>query len=498
MIVLSLAALLIICCYIIAAPRDSDDFYIVHTNDTHCDYGDDTNLGFTTVASVKKQLEKDGKTVFLVDAGDFLQGNAYGEITKGESSVEIMNSIGYDLGIPGNHDFDYSLDNLLERSRQLNYPLICSNLFYKMNGQPIFPEYKVLEKGGVRIGCFGLLTEETADMARKGIADDFEITDPIEAAKRMVSMLKGMDVDHIIAISHLGVDPGTYITSDMVCNAVEGIDVMIDGHSHKEMEYGRVCDGSIDLLPSDTVIASTGAYLDNVGTIKITGDGKAEAKLYRGPATHDSETDAVVEKVLKVLDDKLAKVIGHTEIVLNGEYEDTGSHETNLGDLVTDSFRMISECDFAIVNAFSIQDSLDKGDIALHDLYDMYPYLNDLVVLEVKGSDIYDVMEYSYGLTLPNDSFLQISGFEAKYDLSEEKGKRVVSITAGGEPVDPDMTYRLATNNYLAQGGGGYTMLADCPAEIQGSVTSAILEYLTKIGNITEDTIKGNRQIPAS
>ena len=490
-----IAVLMIGCCCIVIQPIDRDDFIIIHTNDTHCHYGDDGSLGFTTVKSIKNQLESDGKTAFLIDAGDFLQGNAYGEISFGMSSVEIMNSIGYDVGIPGNHDFDYSLEVLLEWSERLNYPLICSNLFYRTSGESVFPQYKVLEKSGVKIGCFGLLTEETLDMSATGSAI-LQIADPIDAAESMVSLLKGLDVDYIVGISHLGVGLERYTTSDTVCSAVEGIDVMIDGHSHTEMEYGKVCDGSVDLLPSDSVIASTGAYLHNVGMITVSGKGNVKAELYRGPAIHDGETDAVIDGVLEELDGLLSEYVCHTDVYLDGEWDDVRSHETNLGDLIADSFRMITECQVAIVNAASISESLDEGDIITHDIYDMYPYINDLVMMDVKGSDIYKVMEYSYGLALPNDSFLQISGIEVKYDLSREKGSRVVSIAIGGEPLDPDGTYSLVTNNYVALGGGGYTMFADYQKEIACTATQAITAYLTLIGNITEDTIIGDRQVP--
>lgn len=135
-------------------------FVIVHTNDTHCHYDDDGSAGFVSVAAIKDELSG-VMPVFTVDAGDFLSGSAYGNVTKGESSVTIMNAVGYDLVVPGNHEFDYGMDVFLERTRQLDFPVICANLVYKDTGDPVFDEYRIIERGGVRVGFFGLLTEET-------------------------------------------------------------------------------------------------------------------------------------------------------------------------------------------------------------------------------------------------------------------------------------------------------------------------------------------------
>lgn len=151
-------------------------FAIVHTNDTHCHYDDEGSAGFTTVASLRDELSGD-MPVFTVDAGDLMQGNAYGTVTKGLASVRIANSVGYDLGIPGNHEFDFGIDTVIQRAAQLNYPVICSNLVDKDTGKPVFEEYKILKKGNVRVGFFGLLTDETVASVKEGNLGNAVITD---------------------------------------------------------------------------------------------------------------------------------------------------------------------------------------------------------------------------------------------------------------------------------------------------------------------------------
>ena len=226
--------------------QHNNSFTIIHTNDTHCFYDGDGGVGFATVSALREEYSK-GRTVFTVDAGDFIQGNSYGTMTDGEGSVGVMNTVGYDLAVPGNHEFDYGFDIFMERMSQLDFPVICANLVYKDSGRSIFDEYLILERGGARVGFFGLLTTETEAETMAGNMGNSTVTDPVVAAKRMVSLLEEKDVDCIVAVGHLGVTSRDHITSDRLCSRVPGIDIFIDGHSHTEMEDGKVSDGSIAL-----------------------------------------------------------------------------------------------------------------------------------------------------------------------------------------------------------------------------------------------------------
>ena len=475
--------------------KETESFIIIHSNDTHCYYGDDGNLGFSTLKSLRDQKVDSGDTVFLVDAGDFLQGNAYGTLTDGESSIEVLNAVGYDVGVPGNHDFDFTFEVMLDRISELNYPIICSNLIYGSTGESVLPEYLILEKDGIRLGCFGLLTPDTPTTTKQGNMGDAVVTDAVEAAGRMVSLLSGMDVDYIVAIGHIGVIRSSSITSDAICNEVPGIDIFIDGHSHTAMENGKVLDGSIELIPTDTVIASTGCYNKSIGIVTVSEKGEISAKLYHGAPLNDYEIEEIVEGIHARIDTVLSQKICHTDIDLDGETPNVRSHETNLADLLTDCFRISMDADIGIVNGGGIRTSIKAGDITLKNALDVTVFQNDMVTLTLPGSVIYQVMEISLGKETPNGGFIQVSGITVTYDLSKDPGSRVVSIDKDGVPLDRDSNYTVATLDFLSTGGDGYDCLIGYDKTFGGDELDVFSNYLKGLGNITETTIEGGRLV---
>jgi 5'-nucleotidase len=476
---------------------ESSDFILIHTNDTHCYYDNEKGLGFPTVKALKDKYVAEGNATFLVDAGDFIQGNAYGTLTMGEASIEVMNTVGYDVGVPGNHEFDYTFEVMLENTSKLNYPIICSNLIYKTTGESVYPESLVIEKKGVRIGFFGLLTPDTERDSKAGCMGDAEVTDPSKAAERMVNILKGEDVDCIVAISHLGVSRSDSVTSDQVCSKVDGIDIMVDGHSHTEMEDGKVCDGSIDLIPSDTVIVSTGCYNKNVGVVTVTDEDDVSAKLYRGEKLHDPAVDAAIKKVTEDLDELLKQKVGHTDIYLDGRRETVRVNETNLGDLVADSMRKAAESDIALINGGSVRTSVEIGDIILKNIYDINPFLNTLMFFEITGKELKEEMEFSYSKYGEEfGGFLQVSGIVVKYDTTKDVGSRIVSIEFDGKEVKDDEVFTVVTTDFIATGGDGNEIFLGKTGKVIGELLTCIVDYLKDVGNVTESTVQMDRLIP--
>ena len=461
---------------------------IVHTNDTHGYY--DENLGFTSVASVAKDYERMGATVFVVDAGDAFQGTASTMISHGESTISVMNSVGYDLMVPGNHEFDYTLDTYLGYTDRLDFPTICSNLDWKDTGESVFREYIVLERSGVSIGFFGLLTPDTMDTVYYGYMDDVTITDPIESAEEMVGILRDMDVDYIVAVGHVGVDPSSTVTSIDICNAVDGIDVFIDGHSHTEMEGGKVVDGSIQVESGDTIIASTGSYIDCVGVVTL-GE-RPDATLIRNWSSHDSGVDAVVSELRSGEKEVFGEVIGSTLVELNGERIPCRTGETNLGDLTADSLRWLTGADIGLINGGSFRASIPVGDIDVGMIYSSIPFENFVTVKDVDGSTLLEALEHSVsGLPGAAGSFLQISDMEVVFDSSKEAGNRITSVSVGGEPLEPNRTYTVASIGYVLDGGDGFTMFADMPyRQVYGTMIDCLCDYIRGMG-VIEDVIGG-------
>ena len=473
-----------------------DSFTIIHTNDTHCFYDGDGGVGFPTVSALKEQYSRKG-VVFTVDAGDFLQGNSYGTMTAGQSSVDVMNTIGYDLCVPGNHEFDFGLDVLLERVGQLDFPIICANLVYSDTGENVFDGYIVLEKRGIRVGFFGLLTPETPTVTTEGAMGNTEVTDPVTAAEEMVSVLRAQNVDAVVAVGHLGVAREGFITSDELCRDVPGIDIFIDGHSHTEMEDGKVCDGSIVLEESDTMIASTGCYLHNVGIITCK-SGSIDAKLYRGPALSSHPVSMAIQEVKDYVDSLLSTVIGSTEILLVGERDIIRNGETNLGDLAADAMRSALDADVAIINSGGLRTSIQAGDIRLKDVYDVMPFLNYSCKVEVPGSVLWEEMEFSLALMgNSKGGFIQFSGMTVTYDPSAEAGHKVLSITVAGEEVDKTATYSVATSDFVAGGGDGNVYFKGYEKKFGADMDSIFADYIGNIGTITESTVEGGRLVAA-
>ena len=482
------------------SPDDSSKgFVIIHTNDTHCYYGDDGSLGFSTVKALIEQKEAEGNTVFVMDAGDFLQGSVYGTLSEGEYSVEVMNTVGYDLGIPGNREFDYTYEVFTERANALDYQLLCANMIHGETGKNVLPEYMIVEKGGVKLGCFGLLTPDTVESVKKGYMGDCVVTDPVEASKRMVSTLKGMGADYIIAVGHIGLESTATVRSDEICNKVTGIDIFIDGHSHTEMEDGKVCDGSIDLLPSDTIIASTGAHNDHVGIITVSGKGDVSAKLYRGEPIPEKSVDSVVKHIHDEVDGILSEKIGTTEAYLDGERTHVRNMETNLGDLVADCYRATYGTDIAIANGGSIRASVKVGDITKRDAYNVCPFVNDIWSMQVTGKQLKGAMQLSLSrMGQDAGGFLQVSGMKVTYDPSAEADSNLVAIEVGGKVIEDDDTFTIVMIEFLGLGGDDYEMFAGNPHEVVGATPIDLMDYIEKIGTITEDTIQVGRIVPVN
>lgn len=469
------------------------EIVIVHTNDTHCHYDDGDNVGFQTVKAFYDKEVKAGNTVFLVDAGDFMQGNVYGSFTEGKASGFIMNKVGYDIGIPGNHDFDYGIEAFLTVVDMLNYPVICSNLMYVSTGESVLQQYVIIEKNGYRIGFFGLLTPDTVKDIKPGYMGDAVITDPTEAAERMVAFLSTQNVNKIVAIGHIGVDQKSDYRSDIICHDVKGIDIFIDGHSHTEMEDGKIIDGSDYLLPSDTMIASTGCWLKTVGDVTISDDG-ISAKLWR-----QRLSEPVVEQAIKdveyVVDEELSGTFSHTEILLDGTRSVIRTTETYLTNLVADAFKDYAGTQIAIINAGGLRHTIQPGDVTQLDIYALLPYTNDIVTLTVKGSSILECIEV--GLLDYGDSgqFYHVSGMTVTYDISRDPGHRVISIMVGDNELDLNAEYTLATLDFIAMGGGENPAFVDYTATYLGDYKWPVTVYFMKPDPVTADKIEMGRLI---
>ena len=485
----------------LAAPAESGKIVILHTNDVHCGIdqvlGDDgavTNMGYAGVAAYKAEMEAQygAGNVTLVDAGDAIQGGPIGTLSKGSYIVDIMNQVGYDLAIPGNHEFDYGMDNFLSLAKEkAQYPYLCAN-FTDMEGKPVFDGYKVLTYGDVKVGYVGIDTPEAFTKSTPTYFQDTEGNyiysfsqgnegkDLYAAVQKAVDGAKAEGARYVVALGHLGTEGSTDVwQSKAVIANTTGIDVFIDGHSHEEYEQTAPNkDGK------DVVLAQTGTKLANLGKIVIdTATGAISHELVSGYAGQDEATAAYVAKINEEFEGVLKQVVAKTDVALTTKDPATGdravrSAETNLGDLCADAYRVMLGADVAFVNGGGVRADIAAGDITYEDIINVHPFGNEACMVETTGQHILDALEMgARNAPEENGGFLQVSGLTYTIDttvpssvvLNDEQefvkvdgAYRVKDVMVAGQPLDTAKTYTLASHNYMLKSGGdGFVMFKE-------------------------------------
>ena len=384
-------------------------------------------------------------------------------------------------------DFNYGYDRLVELKDMMKFPMIVSNVV-KEDGTVDFKPYEIKEIAGIKIGIFGLTTPETKYKSNPKNTEGVNIEDPVEVAKEMVSKLKEENVDMIIALSHLGLDEDSEVKSSDVAEKVEGIDIIVDGHSHSVLEEGKVV--------GDTLIVQTGEYDKNLGVVKVEiKDGKIlskQASLFTKEEAAEIEEDSEIKGLIDEIDNKNEEItsvlVGKSKVKLDGERELVRAGETNLANIITDAMLKASGAEVAITNGGGIRASIEAGDIKMGDVIQVLPFGNYLVVKEVKGIDILNALEHgtsSYPET--KGAYPQVAGMTFKLDPSKEAGKRVYDVKVGENPLDINKTYKLATNDFMAVGGDEYTMLAEGKVLAEyPALDEIVAEYIKGLGTIDQ------------
>lgn len=459
---------------------------IIHTNDTHSRaVPSNGQMGFTAVSALKKFCESNGVEVILLDAGDTLHGLPFANLVEGESIVEIMNLVGYDAMTPGNHDFNYGTDTLKKRSEEMDFHLLSANITMKSDGSDFLKDHTIIEENGIKFGIFGLSTPETAYKTNPKNVETISFSNPVDVAKKEVEELKAEGAEFIIALAHLGVDEGSEYTSKSIAETIEGIDLIVDGHSHTIFAEGSKV--------KNTLIASTGDYIQNIGIVAIDPEGNIEgAGLV--DSTLFTQTDTAIDDYIasytSELEKLLSEVVGISNIELDGIREHVRAGETNLGNLATDAFRWKTGADVAFTNGGGIRASIDVGNITKNEIVTVFPFGNFIATKNVTGEAIIKALEHGVSIyPEPNGGFPQVSGITFAIDPSKDAGSRVTDVKIDGIIIDLEKEYLLATNDFLIAGGDGYTMLADFPVANEfGSMEEIIMEYLQEIGKVELQT----------
>ena len=466
-----------------AAP--ADEIVILHTNDVHCSYE-----AYDKVAALAKDAD------LLVDAGDAIQGGVIGTLSKGEYIVDIMNEIGYDVAIPGNHEFDYDMDQFLKLAKEkAEYPYLSAN-FVDKTGKPVFDAYKLFEVDGKKVAFVGLTTPETFTKSTPtyfqdgngnyiyGFCEGGNGQELYAAAQKAIDAAEAAGADYVIGLGHLGIDgeSSPWTSKEVIANTT-GFDAFIDGHSHSTF-----AETVKDKAGNDVAFAQTGTKLANVGKITIKADGTITCEnIDLANVTADADTTAYIAGVTEKFDALQNTVVAKTEVELTINGADgkraVRSAETNLGDLCADAYRVMLGADVAFVNGGGVRANLAAGDITYGDIVNVHPFGNEACLVKVTGQQIKDALELGAS-AYPGESggFLQVSGLTYTIDstipssvVRDEKNMfvkvdgayRVSDIQVGGQPLDVNKTYTLASHNYMLKSqGDGYAMFGTDNVEI--------------------------------
>ncbi|GKW45378.1 5'-nucleotidase C-terminal domain-containing protein [Planococcus sp. NCCP-2050] len=507
---------------------DTFSLSVMHVNDTHAHLDDAAKLVTAT-----KEFRKENPNSLLLHAGDVFSGTLYFNEYKGEADVKLMNLMNFDAMTFGNHEFDLGSSTeghkaLQEFVKAANFPFVSANVDFSKD--PLFdglfqtkissaPEKAniytgiVKEVNGEKVGIFGLTTKETEDIASPELVSFDE--DYIKEAQDMVDEFEKMGVNKVIALTHIGYDDNPTIDNDLeLAKGVQGIDVIVGGHSHTKLAAPVVAGAKEE----PTVIVQTGQYGENLGTLDVTFDDEGVVMSHDGELIEVGKL-AEDEAALKVLTPykEGVKKVSETETKATAtaalETPRTGENpaapsvrknETALGNIITDG--MLTKAKtynedvvMAFQNGGGIRAGIDAGPITVGEIITVLPFGNTLATMKVTGAELKDAFETSVGqYPKENGGFLHVSGAEVKFDSSKPAGERIVSISlknADGTltAIADETTYTVATNAFTAKGGDGFDGFAKAYEE--GRVTDLGLsdwenlrEELERIGTVTPKT----------
>ena len=511
-LLLCLAMLLSLAVPVMAA--ETEEIVVFYTNDihtyidNHVGEGNENGLTYSKVAALKNSCEN----ALLVDAGDHVQGTAYGGLDKGETIIKLMNAAGYDLATLGNHEFDYGMAGCKQVIQWAEYPYVSCNFYHEQDGvagDNVLESYKLFAVAGKKIAFVGITTPETITSSAPayfqdekgnyiyGIAGGADGEDLYGAVQTAIDAAEAAGADYIIALGHLGIDPSSepWRSTDVIANTT-GLDAFIDGHSHSTVESQQVTDEDGETV----LLTQTGSYLDAVGKLTISAEG-ITTELLSGEdlaeLTPDAATKAIEDAWISEVDGLLGQVIGHSEVTFDN-YDSEGNRlvrkqGTNTGDFAADALyylfdNMDMDVDVAVMNGGGIRNKAVTGDLSYLTCKEIHTFGNVACLLTVTGQQLLDALEWgSYGLradgTAENGSFLHVSGCRFTLDLTydstaqadekevwtgpptgEYRVKNVEILngdTGKYEPLDLEAEYNLAGYNYtLRDLGGGFAMLS--------------------------------------
>ena len=502
--------------------EDKKDIMILYTSDIHC--GIDEGFGYAGLEQILKYEQEKGYEVILVDDGDNIQGDPLGLLTKGDALIDLMNKMGYSVAIPGNHEFDYGVDNFLSLAEKAQFKYISCNFQYK--GENVFDPYVIREIGGRKIGFVGVTTPTTITASKPTLFEDEngefvysflqdETGEGVyNAVQSAVDNARKEGAEYVIVLGHLGNEeqcrPWTY--ADVISHT-NGIDAFLDGHSHDtDQVIMKNKDGK------EVPRSACGTKMQHIGWCRIPAEGEVTAGIYSWTLDDsapevlgiENEMSTAVKEargsISKLLEGKIA--VSEQEMTIYdpvavdpewGKVRMIRRAETNLGDLCTDAYRFVTGADIALLGGGGIRVSIPAGDVTMKNMYEVFPFGNEICVVQATGQQILDALEWG-AAAVPGETggFMQVSGLTYEIHTyidstctKDVNGmftgvageRRVRNVKVNGTPIDPDALYNVAGNDYwFLNGGDGQTAFNGAERVDAGGMldVQVLVDYLTR------------------
>ena len=455
-----ITVLLLLLSFSIVCAGETIEIILLHTNDMHGHMFPYENKkiiaspemvgGFQNMATlIKKERRENPGRVLLLDAGDIAQGTIHSNLSFGLPMVELMNHLKYDATVLGNHEFDWGEDRLADIIESADFPVLDSNIVLKEDGTFIkgTKAYTIKEINGVKIGVIGIGCTDTSSFGATTDINRFYFNSAEETLKNYIPILKYIHkADIIIALTHLDYEKDRELAEN-----VPGIDIIVGGHSHTVLQEPDVI--------KNTIILQAGSYGAYLGKLKFQYDTEAKKIIsYEGEliTVSDSEIEDdpevawMLEGYKKKYDTIAEELLGESAVDMNK----SRTEETSIGNLFTDIMKLYGKADVAILNSGGIRANLPAGPITMEKLYEVFPFDNMLVTMDLKGEYLRDIM---VNCLSGNGSILQVSGINITYDRTKPQKEGLIEFKVNGKPLDPEAVYKVATADFLVLGGDGHS-----------------------------------------
>ncbi|MCX7905553.1 MAG: bifunctional metallophosphatase/5'-nucleotidase [Elusimicrobiales bacterium] len=491
---------------------------IYHTSDVHGMYSsrkakwDNENStrsigGFPALMSLVK---KDPNKYILLDSGDMFQGSPEGNITKGMATVEFMNMLGYSAAVVGNHDYDFGEENLKKLIKSAKFPFLGANIYYlkdektdnetKDKNVDYLKPYTIINISKRNIAILGIAGQHTKTSTLPSNVKHLKFKDEARETKKWMEEIRKLNPDAVIILAHIGIDPNlsqkiidvsTYTfthtrnTTIQIAKAAQNANLILGGHNHtglingwKEPETNTmICESYWGLTH---VTKAEIEFDDSTGKVK-----NVSCKLIPLWVDETGEDKTAIKKweeIYSSVSKEMDKIIGKAKKALTF---DSQTFDNAIGNFVTDITRLKANTEIAFQNAGGVRNIINEGDIKIRDIYQVMPFENTIVVLKMKGEDIYEVIKDNLKI---NKTSMYISGIKVKYKIKDDKVEILEILLENGDKIEPQKIYTVATNNYLTSGGSGGKAFKNAieKTDTMILVRDALIEWIKKNKEIKE------------